>query len=105
MQNTSPGPEGKEREGKRGKEGRGLNMNADTSRAGLLSAGFQSWRQGTCLTERTSRVFTKPLLAGAEATAHSNTERNKGSLRCSIWEAELSTWRAGRKLPSALLCS
>lgn len=31
MQNTSPGPEGKEREGKRGKEGRGLNMNADTS--------------------------------------------------------------------------
>lgn len=62
MQNTSPGPEGKKREGKRGKEGRGLNMNADTSRAGLLSAGFQSWRQGTSLTQPTIWVFTEPLL-------------------------------------------
>lgn len=40
MQNTSPGPEGKEREGKRRKEGRGLEMDADTSELAHCLQGF-----------------------------------------------------------------
>lgn len=80
MQNTSPGPEGKEREGRRKRR----------QRTEYECRHFPRWpivcrvsvlETGTCLAERAGRVFTEPLLAGAEA-ARGNTEGNQGGLRC-----------------------
>lgn len=48
------------------------------SRAGLLFAGFQSWRQGTCLTELTSWVFTGPLPQAGRGRGHSQHGMKQG---------------------------
>lgn len=70
-------------------------MNADTSVLAYCLHGCSLGGEKMSLTE--------PLLQAGRSQATHNTVRTKGSLRASIREAELSTPRAGGKLPSALL--
>lgn len=80
MQNTSPGPEGKGREGRRGKEGRGLEMDADTSELAHCLQGF-ILSDGGCLTEQATGCVQHPCQQGLRPRAH---REKQGGLRCSI---------------------